>query len=633
MFSKRQTELIKFIMNNPQGIFGSRIAETFCLSSRTIRSEIKEINLRENIISSSQKKGYFIATEQMEKVRQLLYTQQSGQKNDKTEERIFILFGILAFRESVDLYDLCEEVHFSEQTIKGDIRELQEMIAEMRIPITLVSFNNRISMEYEEGTIRKLYHKMYRKYTYLHGSTILKELLYNHFDDAKYNELFQLLRSYFKHIDILLTDDELIMIAGAIYTCIIRNEYGHLINAREETSIFSKEVDRLLQFILDSGWQITLNDYENLGRFFSTIKIAINSAEEISNFTLFIFEELCAEALDKYCIDLKMTDEFKEKFLIHLEYMMRRLERNEQISNPLLNDIKHDFPYAYEISMLLVHIYYKYNGQYICDDEIAFVALYIAHYMEIIYERLDAVLIISSRKSLGNITENWLEKYFYHKIKIVKKLPAYLLDEYLEDHKIDLIISTIENLIHPSIPVFCLSGIPSNSDEAALNSLIKWHREAVRYKVIVRKVFQKDMVKFYKKEITFQNVICQLSNIMEKKGKIKDGCAFAKDVLSREENYSTHLNECFMIPHPLFSFAEKSSVAVAILEKPLRIHGQLITIIFMVAIERKQDNDISMLFDFFRILSENKEAMHCIMSMNSEEEFINYMVEMTSLIN
>lgn len=633
MFSKRQTELIKFIMNNPQGVFGSRIAETFYLSSRTIRSEIKEINDREDIISSSKKKGYFIAVEQMEKVRQLIYKQQSGQKNDNTEKRVFILLGILSFRESADLYDLGDELHFSDQTIKSDVGKLQKMIVQMNIPIKVVSFNNRITLEYEERAIRKLYNKIFIKYTCLHGSTILRELLYDYFDDKEYEALFQLLRRYFKHTDIFLTDDELMMIADAIYTSIVRNNNNYLIKTRGETFIFPKEVEKLLQFILDSRWNITLNDYESLGRFLSTMKITKDTSEEISNFTLFVFDELCAEALDKYCLDLKTTEEFIGKFLVHLEYMIRRAESNEQISNPLLKDIKREFTYAYEISMLLVPICYKYMSQYISDDEIAFITLYIAHYMETIYEKLNVVLIVSSRKSLVNITENWLDRYFYHSIQVVNKLPAYLLEEYLESQKVDLIVTTTENMIHPKIPIFSLTGIPSNSDETALNSLIKGLRETIRYKSIVRKVFQEDMVKFYKEEATFQKVIEQLSEIMEQKGKIKNGHAFAKDVLNREEKYSTHLNEFFMIPHPLDSFAEKSSVAAAILEKPLRIHGQCIKIIFVVAIERKQDSDISMLFEFFQSLSGDKEAMHRIMNMTSEEEFVSFMMEMTSLMD
>jgi len=111
------------------------------------------------------------------------------------------------------------------------------------------------------------------------------------------------------------------MIVAAIYTCIVRNDNGYLLRTREEPSIFSKEVEKLLQFILDQRLNITLNDYEHLGHFLSIMKITKNTSEEISNFTLFIFDELCVEALDKYCIDLKMTEEFMNKFLVHLEYM------------------------------------------------------------------------------------------------------------------------------------------------------------------------------------------------------------------------------------------------------------------------------------------------------------------------
>lgn len=44
VFTKRQTEIIEYIMNNVSGITGDKLAKYFGVSSRTIRNDILQIN-------------------------------------------------------------------------------------------------------------------------------------------------------------------------------------------------------------------------------------------------------------------------------------------------------------------------------------------------------------------------------------------------------------------------------------------------------------------------------------------------------------------------------------------------------------------------------------------------------------
>lgn len=101
---------------------------------------------------------------------------------------------------------------------------------------------------------------------------------------------------------------------------------------------------------------------------------------EISSLSIQILEDFCHDVMEKYHFDLWQSKGFYDNILIHIEYMMRRLETGYEVKNPILNDIKKQYPYAYEISMLMVSIVYRYKNCYIQDDEISFIAIFVEHF-------------------------------------------------------------------------------------------------------------------------------------------------------------------------------------------------------------------------------------------------------------
>lgn len=633
MYSKRQLEIIKVVLNNPQGIFGSALARIFALSSRTIRNEISEINKQVFIISANQKRGYYITDEQTGQVRNLLFQQLAESDGQSEEERLFRLLGILAFRMECDLVQLSEEVFYSCQTVKRDLAKLQKLIDNLQPGINIVTVKEKVQILYEEHTLRQLYLKILKGQIFNESShKIMPVLLHQHFEQLEYDYLRKTLGDYFNQQRIVLTDDEFVLIIDAVYICTVRNLRGFLMSDKEPIT-FSAEVDKLLDFILSMEFTIKRNDYHILGNYFSTLKITREETDEIDNLTIAIYEEFCDEVLDKYGIELRMSRELMNRVLVHLEYVMRRVQTDYETLNPIKNEIRQKYPFAYEIAMLFVHIIYRYLNRYIQDDEISYFAIYIAYYLENTHTQLKAVLVTPGRKSLESILENWLKSNFSQNIKIIKKLPQHSMEEYLSSHRVDLIISSATSAIHPEIPVFRLGGLPSLQDRDALNSLIKKIRESRRYREIIKKHFSEKTTKIYRENVSFSEVVADLSKQLEEAGKIGDKDEFAKDVIHRELYYPTYLNEYFMIPHPLLSFAKESAIAAAILKKPLIMDGNAIQIIFMIAIEQKQDGDIGILFHFFNSLSEDMEAMKKIIGINHEHELVAVMLKLSTLMD
>ena len=85
--------------------------------------------------------------------------------------------------------------------------------------------------------------------------------------------------------------------------------------------------------------------------------------------------------MEKYHLDLWQSQEFYDYMLDHMEYMLRRLDTGYTAKNPMLNDIKRRYPYAYEVSMLLVPIIRQYKKCYIQDDELCYIAIFVEHFL------------------------------------------------------------------------------------------------------------------------------------------------------------------------------------------------------------------------------------------------------------
>lgn len=141
-----------------------------------------------------------------------------------------------------------------------------------------------------------------------------------------------------------------------------------------------------------------------------TTKEAADS--KISDLSILILEDFCHDVMEKYHFDLWQSQSFYDNILNHIEYMMRRMGTGYEAKNPILNEVKKQYPYAYEISMLMVPIVYRYKNCYIQDDEISFIAIFVEHFLENINQKLKAVILSSTRFSINSIVSNWWKRIF-----------------------------------------------------------------------------------------------------------------------------------------------------------------------------------------------------------------------------
>ena len=124
-----------------------------------------------------------------------------------------------------------------------------------------------------------------------------------------------------------------------------------------------------------------------------------------------------------------------------------------------------------------------------------------------------------------------------------------------------------------------------------------------------------------------------MSKNLKRKNRIYDLNRYVEDVLSREKNYPTNIGKYFIIPHPIITFAKRTTISVAILDKPIIVNDNEIKLIFLLAIENKMNEDINLILEFFKKLALDKNKLNSLIKSKTKEEFVRKIINLAKNIN
>jgi len=639
MFNNRQIEIIKIILKNTNGIKGAEIAKNLGVSSRTIRNDIALINssLEKNKrkIKSSNKVGYYINNEDEKEFKKLFLNQDfkvSSKELTRDERSLEIIIKCL-FMGQQNIYDLSEEFFVSPQTIYSDCKYSKETIHK------LYNFNEvKLSSEYmningTEEEIRELLFMILNDYITMKDDDLISQvrlLVNNNFSIEEYIRLEEKIINLFLLDNKRLHDKALSKITSAIYISMKRNDKGFYIDYENDMKRlrFEKSVPKdFITKLIGVGFNLYPIDQVPLGNYIWGMKL-YNTLEKVdmtSDMTMKIMDEFTTEVYEKYGLSLKDSEEVSSSLEIHLEYLLRRMDYGYRLKNPLLEDIKSRYVNSYEIAILIVQKIYQYKLKYPSDDEIAYIAMHIEYLLQINNQKLKTVIVFDSSYAFNSIVESWLENNFSDSLLIIKRIPMYLLSDYLSEHTVDLVVSIRKPNLLLEIPQFNIDQLPGSKDYDLIKNLIHKLIVGSKYEKIIREMFSIEFINFYEED-TLNSLITNMSNDLQEKKYINNAQEFSKDILEREDIYPTPIEHGVTILHALSSFANKSVVSVAILNKPIKYRDTKIHIIFLLAIENKLDYDVNKIFHFSKQLLSNKKALEDLKAINSGADFLEQLI-------
>lgn len=609
MFTKRQISLIQTIMNQSEGISGKRLSTHLNVSDRTIRNDINQINqilkAYDCTISSTNTKGYYITSSNKVLLQELLDDEDTSQM-DK-QDRFYATLGYVLFSSKcLTIEDLADALFVSEQTIYKDMVRMQKvLLLEYSIDLFEIKGNLILCRSYEEA-IRMMFFKLSKKEILtanVDNPLPLKLICHTVYQENDFYTIKKLIENFYRSIDVQLSSDSLYMLTWAIYFCILRNKQGFCMDACTPCDNVDDEVCNVVDALCNKHYLLYPQDQYLLQKYMKTLGM-IKSNQSIliiSDDCKKIMNEFSDEVLRKYDLDICSNQELYDNMQLHVDVMLHRLQEQLPIINPMMKEVKQKYPFAYEIAMLIVPIVFKYRNEYLNDDEISYVAIYIQYVVESQDMKLKTLLVSGSGAGITRLMKQWVIKNFADTLEVLDCIPSYEIQSYLSAHEVEFIISSVP-IQTGNYMISYIHSIPGKLDAENIQACMKQLRIEKRMYHVINKIFHKRLFKKFSQRMDFETVIADLSILLYKEHKIVDYRVFTQDVIAREKVYPTVVNPYFMIPHPLQEGAIEDAVAIGLLEDGLQDQPNM-RCILLLALNSEKKQDLDVLFHIINVFA------------------------------
>lgn len=628
------------------------LAEFVGVSTRTIRNYIKELNsiiVLNNIAEIVQIKeaGYKVIVYNQLKFDELI-AQADLQNNNVTlfnnpEDRLmYILEVLINATKIIKIDELAHDINIGRTTLINDLKKIEALFKLYNIDIKGKQ-NLGIRIEGNELNIRLLI------LDYLCKGFIknaISNSYYKTINNDNYEKIKTLLIEIFATSKFHLSDETLMETLNYIMIMLIRvndNRYIRSLEKKYENIVDSEEYNLSAKIIEMIVKQIdcNLNEYEAI---FITLpligrKASINFNNIIIKSSVkLLAEEIINEINENLAVSIKYDNAIVESFIYHLNFMLNRLIFNIKIKNELTNEIKRNYPLAYEMAKLAAKVIEKSYTLRPGEDEIGYMALYFGSYIEQDSYPADTInkvalvcgtglgssqfLNIKLRKLLGkNVVIN-----NYSDMKLTKEL----LDQY------DIVFTTVEITINTETPIIQINVLFDKED--LKNSILKkinykkYNLEHFQTKdPILSIMMQKEHFFILEKENYMDNLEFMLDELFNL-GEVD--VDFRNRIIERELKGATSFGNYIALPHAINYKSDRLLIAFGVLKKNIIWSGEEVKIIILLMIPTEDHIDKELLvkaYEQLLKLAQNKQAIVNMSKLKSYTEFKNLLIKEINL--
>lgn len=634
LLNKRQERIIMLLKDNRKWMTGKELSEFLNVSDRTIRADIAYINLYyDNIsIESNVRNGYHLNGE----VSSNLNIHSEDIIPQTSFQRCFYIIHELLFKKNeLNLVHVMDSLFVSGSSMENDLKEIKKIL-EIYPTLKLVRHKNYISLEGNEENKRELYINLLVKKikgNYLNLDSLaalfpnfdllaVKELLENIFKKYNYasREMeFPLIMAYIGvAIERMLchnyikTDGTNENITGSIEFSIVQE---FLKNVSQKLNIeLKKDETTVLAFILNGKTQADTNDRALL----------LNSDYKVNQLVSSILEDIYIQ----FDVDLRKDEDLREGLSVHIQQLLERKKKNIQISNLYLDELKHKYPFFFEMAIRVGKLIEDKLNITIDENDISFIEQHLGGALE----RMDSknkyrvIMMNPNNQALSSICIKKVDSIFHERIQILGSTNYFEKKEILKA-KPDLILTTLPLEHNLKILTVQISIFMSLEDEIkifkALNLL-----DSNRFKVKFIKDFKTMMEpRFFYFDLdldTPKEVLSFMSDELYNAGSVEN---FKEAVLKREELYPTSFIYSFAIAHPNIAISKESKISVALLKKPIQWGEFQVKLVLLLSIQEGKQKVLRTFFDWLSNIVSDSKKLSSLMKTTTYDEFIKQIIQ------
>ena len=328
-----------------------------------------------------------------------------------------------------------------------------------------------------------------------------------------------------------------------------------------------------------------------------------------------LVQSLTERMSELHSIDYELDRVLVDGLKVHLYTTLNRLHYGLAVSNPMLHEIKNMYPYMFNMVIAALE---EVNNQLhftIPEEEAGYLTLHFQAAVER-YEkdqgaRKKAVIICHMGIGMSQLLRTKIEKNV-RLIEIKDCISKEDLKVYLEHNDVDFIITTVE-LPAIDIPSIVVLPLLEATEEKKLKAFIR-QLDYVLPKRKKQSVFMKYTTPFLvflqQEPENHYQLIEEMASVLHKKGYVEE--EFVQTAVLREKTSSTTIGAGIAIPHGHPKFIKQSSVAIATLKKPIEWGAEKVSLVFMMAVNNEDKDDIKQLFRELSYLCEQPGRIHAL---------------------
>ena len=505
----------------------------------------------------------------------------------ESNDRQYYILNRLFFEQSAVYVDaIADELFVSRSTISNDLVEIKKLITPYQIELQSKS-NKGIFVVGNEQNIRHFimnYFFMDR----LHDNLFAFSMYANLLEGISVEEIVIIVLDECRESQLKLSDFIVYNLVLHIGLAIKRIQNGFLMDIQAPIAFDEDSIE------YQTALKILARIEQAMGITFSSEEadfIALHLKNKITAKTIFQKADATEDEIRSQLLEtLKAIDQdtpfdlahdtiLIDGLMIHFIPLLTRLQNNSSIENPLLEEIKSQYPDLYELTVNYFSKMPIFSSYRMTEGEWAYLAIHITAAVERYFNDQKTHVLVICATGLGSsqMIKNRLEREFGSRILIEKVISYYEIAEQ-DLSQIDLIISSINlgNIVL-NAPIVNVSVFLGEEDIKKINHEISTKGghfntceenkqvEMVEEKVeLIKRSFQSELFYFADKRQTKEKVLKELIGKIEAVEQNDLQESFLNQLKLRESYSSVVFSEFMAVPHPIEALTNEGYVAVAV---------------------------------------------------------------------
>lgn len=565
------------------------LADILNISDRTCRKYIKilsEILIKKNIeIESKPRFGYLLKDNNISE-NELFHNEVKKIPNSANDRVMYLINKLIYDGGYIKLFDVSEEIYISSKTLSQDLKKVEELLENYNLTLDRKPYYG-IRLQGDEINIRNF-----------HIDILEKRLNENDIEDdikLKIVEIAENISLNFRGKNIKISDISLQNLAISFYVTLNRIDKNYLIEniIENEDELFKVKKEEIkacindLKNIFNLKKDMSERDVDYLTiRFMTTETMTYSSIKNLDIKDIQkLIEDIFFYINVTFKIDLSNDEMLYKNLYTHLIALVIRLRFGIKTQNPLIDDIKKNIPFEYNLSQYVCsRIGEKYSKE-LSEDEVGYIAV-ILHMAKEINKRnrkKNILLICPSGRGISKFLTYTFKNSFSEYLNEINACGLSDL-KYVNLDEIDIVFSLVDDKLNINKPVYKIKYFLNSDDLEDIKKILDDNKE------YVNSIFAKELFFHFKEEINKKDLINFISNKFKEYIKFDDNLESL--IVEREKLGMTEISEDVAIPHPIHVIPNINKIAVCLLDKSIKwINNDVKIVWFMLINNSNGENE------------------------------------------